>query len=247
MTGITYAEPLLAFFLLIGFAGLVRGFRRRPERSRLIAASLSGLFLVSWPPAEWLFAGLIEFPYRNRMSPDAAAQAIVVLAGSGDNTHPDLPVAIPGPGSYARCRYAAWLYHNRQSVPVIVSGGVSSRNRPAVAVVMAHAIRSEGVPATSVFEERSSTNTRENARFTAGHLRKMGIREIVLVAHADSMLRAELCFRKEGIVVVPAAIGHRAPPAGIHDFLPSWSAVRGNEITLHEVLGLAWYRLRGWI
>ena len=247
MTGITYTEPLLTVLLLIGFAGLVPRFRGRPARSRLMAASLLGLLIVSWPPAEWLFAQVIELPYRDKMLPDRSAQAIVVLSGSGDNTHPDLPVAIPGPGSYARSRYAAWLYHNWKSVPIIVSGGVSAGHRPAVAAVMAHTIRSEGVPARSVFEESRSLNTRENAAFTAGLLRKMGIRQITLVAHADSMLRAELCFRKEDILVVSAPIGHRAPPDAIHDLLPSWSAVRGNEITLHEVLGLVWYKLRGWI
>jgi uncharacterized SAM-binding protein YcdF (DUF218 family) len=74
----------------------------------------------------------------------------------------------------------------------------------------------------------------------------MRIGEIVLVVDADSMLRAELCFRREGIAVAPAPLGHRSvdAPAG---FLPSWGSIRGNEVTLHESLGLLWYKMRGWI
>jgi uncharacterized SAM-binding protein YcdF (DUF218 family) len=115
-----------------------------------------------------------------------------------------------------------------------------------MAAVMAHSLRSEGVPPEHIVEENRSANTKENAGFTAELLRKMNIREIALVVDADSMLRAELCFRKQGIAVVPAPFGHRSRefPSGI---IPSWGAIRGNETTLHELLGLAWYKLRGWI
>ena len=110
---------------------------------------------------------------------------------------------------------------------------------------MARVVRAEGVPAESIFEEQTSRNTKENAVFTAEILRKMGIREIALVVDADSMLRAELCFRKEGITVIPTPLGFRSEVSV--SLLPSWGAIRGNEVTLHEVLGLAWYKVRGWI
>ena len=31
------------------------------------------------------------------------------------------------------------------------------------------------------------------------------------------------------------------------ELLPRWRAIEQNELTVHEFLGLAWYRLRGWI
>ena len=243
---LTYTEPLLFVFLLIGIAGLfIRRFTSRWPRI-LLAIGLCGIFLVSWPPVEQLCALLLEFPYRGmKQRPSGNADAIVVLAGSGDPAHPELPVQIPGPGSYARCRYAAWLYQNWRAVPVVVSGGTHRKDRLPVATIMARVVRVEGVPAESIFEEQTSRNTKENAVYTAEILRKMGIREIALVVDADSMLRAELCFRKEGITVIPAPIGFRS--VGSVSLLPSWGAIRGNEVTLHEVLGLAWYKVRGWI
>ena len=212
----------------------------------MLLTGLGGLFLVSWPPVEWLLALPLEFPYREVNPPREPADAIVVLAGGGDPANTELPVQIPGPGTYARCRYAAWLYHNWRPVPVVLSGGTHSRRRLPVATLMAHVLQSEGVPSHHVIEENRSTNTKQNAVLTAELLRQKNIRRIALVVDADSMLRAELCFRKEGIVVVPVPMGQRT--RGIpDDLLPSAASIRGNEITLHEALGLIWYKLRGWI
>jgi uncharacterized SAM-binding protein YcdF (DUF218 family) len=61
------------------------------------------------------------------------------------------------------------------------------------------------------------------------------------------MRRAAACFRKLGIEVVPAPSRFDDLSATIDDWLLSWKAVRGNEETLHEALGLLLYRLRGWI
>jgi uncharacterized SAM-binding protein YcdF (DUF218 family) len=73
------------------------------------------------------------------------------------------------------------------------------------------------------------------------------VRRVVLVVDARSMFRAAACFRREGIEVVAAPSRFRYISASIDDWLPGWKAVQGNEMTLHETLGLLWYRLRGWI
>ena len=245
MLSLTYTEPLLSVFLATGFIGVVAVRLPRRWRRLLVGVSLTGLLLVSSPAVEALLALAVEFPYRSVRRPERHAEAIVVLAGSGDPAYVGLPVSIPGPGSYARCRYAAWLYGNWRAVPIVVSGGTNRTDRPAVASLMAHVLRSEGVPPEKIVQEAESRNTYENALFTAGILHGRGIREVLLVVDADSMLRAELCFRKQNIGVVPAPMGHRAVPN--FDLMPSWGAVRGNEITLHELLGLAWYKFRGWI
>jgi uncharacterized SAM-binding protein YcdF (DUF218 family) len=243
---ISYTQPLLLVFLVIGFSGLLR--RRLSTRTQriLLAAGLGGIFLISWPPVEWLLALPLELPYRRVVMPEAPADAIVVLAGSGDPAHVELPVHIPGPDSYARCRYAAWLHQNWRPVPVVVSGGTHNPKRPPIATVMAGVLRVEGVPNDLIVEESRSRNTRENAAYTAALLRQKGIRQIALVVDAASMLRAELCFRKEGISVVPVPMGQRSGSFPT-DLLPSAASIRGNEVTLHESLGLVWYKLRRWI
>jgi uncharacterized SAM-binding protein YcdF (DUF218 family) len=106
-----------------------------------------------------------------------------------------------------------------------------------------------GVDASDLKTESSSRSTYENAVECRRLLERQGIRKILLVTEATHMRRAVLCFRKEGIEVVPAACHHRATDFewSILNFLPSPSAADGIADSIHEWLGLAWYRLRGWI
>jgi uncharacterized SAM-binding protein YcdF (DUF218 family) len=61
------------------------------------------------------------------------------------------------------------------------------------------------------------------------------------------MPKAEGCFRKQGLKVVAAPCGFIELYLSWDQLLPRWRAIDQNELTLHEVLGLAWYRVRGWI
>ena len=103
------------------------------------------------------------------------------------------------------------------------------------------------LPDEMIWSENRSRSTHENALFSAEILRRRGVRRVVLVVDARSMSRAAACFRREGIEVVPAPSRFRYISANLDDWLPGWKAVQGNEMTLHETLGLLWYRLRGWI
>jgi hypothetical protein len=60
------------------------------------------------------------------------------------------------------------------------------------------------------------------------------------------MPRAAAVLEKQGIRVTPAPSSFREWE-GFGELLPGWQAVRGNEETLHEILGLFAYKLRGWI
>jgi uncharacterized SAM-binding protein YcdF (DUF218 family) len=61
------------------------------------------------------------------------------------------------------------------------------------------------------------------------------------------MPRAAACFRRQGIAVVPTPSEFRDLDWTTDDLLPGWRAMQENETTLHEVAGLLWYKLRGWI
>ena len=104
-----------------------------------------------------------------------------------------------------------------------------------------------GVPANMISVEGASRSTYENALYGAEILRSQGISRIVLVVEAASMPRASACFRRQGIEVEPAPSEFREWDGWRGEWLPTWQAIRDNEIILHEVLGIAWYRLRGWI
>jgi uncharacterized SAM-binding protein YcdF (DUF218 family) len=113
---------------------------------------------------------------------------------------------------------------------------------------MREALEREGVPASAIWVEQRSRSTHENAVFGAALLKQKGIHKIVLVTEAYHMLRAERCFRKEGLAVVPAACGYRTyQRLALNGFLPGWEPIAWNEEVAHEFLGLIWYWIRGWI
>jgi uncharacterized SAM-binding protein YcdF (DUF218 family) len=138
-----------------------------------------------------------------------------------------------------RCRHAAWIY-GKTRLPVLISGAE-------VTITMRELLLGAGLPGEMIWTEDRSHSTHENALFSAQILRRHGVRRVVLVVDARSMFRAAACFRREGIEVVAAPSRFRYLSASVDDWLPGWKAVQGNEMTLHETLGLLWYRLRGWI
>ena len=235
----TYIQPLLSIWLLLIAAGLLP-LGRRGRRPWLAWLGLAGLFVTAWPPAAWLLARPLEAWYSPVPSPDFSAQAIVVLASTAEFAHDDLLFDVPGHDTYRRCLQAVWLYKHWAPRPILVSGGP-------MASTMQRVIESEGVPPADVFAETSSLDTHTNALYSAPLLAQRRISMIALVVDARDMPRAKACFVRQGLVVVPVPIAFLESDFGPADFLPAWSAISSNEHTLHEVLGLIWYRLRGWI
>jgi uncharacterized SAM-binding protein YcdF (DUF218 family) len=154
------------------------------------------------------------------------------------------PYRVPDPDTFKRCEHAAWIYRHGGARPVLACEGLQSKGRPSG---MRELLRRAGVADDLIWVETESRSTHENASYGARILREHGIKRIALVVEAQSMNRAAACFRKEGFDVTPAPSEFRTLGPLIDEFLPSWQAIRRNDITLHELLGLAWYRLRGWI
>jgi uncharacterized SAM-binding protein YcdF (DUF218 family) len=104
-----------------------------------------------------------------------------------------------------------------------------------------------GVVAEDILLEDRSRTTYENALYSSDILRQRGLTLAVLVTDANSLLRAELCFRKQGIAVVPCGCYYRAThfDAALSDFLPNPASMGQLELVVHEWLGLAWYQLNG--
>jgi uncharacterized SAM-binding protein YcdF (DUF218 family) len=148
-----------------------------------------------------------------------------------------------------RCLHAARLYREGPACPILVSGGKvdPESEGPACARVMASFLRRLGVRRRDLVLEDRSRNTYENARESARLLEERGLRKVVLVTDAVDMYRAERCFRKQGVEVVPAPCHYRATRfrLDLFTFLPSPGAARGFQRAWHEWLGTAWYRLHG--
>jgi uncharacterized SAM-binding protein YcdF (DUF218 family) len=244
----SYTQPLLSLVLLMLTIGAWRYWKsERPRKPYLMLAGILGLFLLSWPPAAWLLAQPLEGRYERQAFPKDEAAAIVVLSGNVKPPLPERPVAVVDYDAYERCFYAAWLYKNWRKLPVLACGGVGPQKGEAFAVTMQRLLEAEGVPASQAWIEGKSQSTLENAKYAAEVLRARGISRVVLVTEALHMPRAERCFRKQGIYVVPAPCCFFRLRLDWQHFLPGWRAIERNELVLHEFVGLAWYRMRGWI
>jgi uncharacterized SAM-binding protein YcdF (DUF218 family) len=241
----TYTEPLLTVALLLTLVVMVR-FRR--GKSHLISVlGILGLLLVSLPVVDWLVSRPLEIWYPVRPFASAPVQAIVVLPAAVHRPTFERPYYMPDGETYARCEFAGWLHKCFPDPPVLACGGAQEPGEQPYSATMRRLLERAGVPASLIWTEERSRSTHENALFCAQILQEHNIQRIALVVDAQSMLRAEASFRKLGITVVPAPCSFRELGAWSEELLPSWRAIRRNEASLHEILGLAWYRLHGWI
>ena len=241
----TYSNVLILLFTVIALAGLAR----LPRSRRLIlpVAAVLGVLLVSWPPVDWLLSRPLEMWYPVRALPQGTAQAIVVLSSNVDAPEFYRPFAVADQDTFTRCKFAAWLYRSWKPLPILACGGKGRRSVEPFSHAMRDLLAEDGVPAGMIWTEDHSHSTHENAVNGAAILRAHGIATVALVVEAQSMLRAELSFRKQGIAVVPAPSDFRVLGPASEEIMPDWKALRRNENTVHEAGGLVWYRLHGWI
>lgn len=174
--------------------------------------------------------------------------AIVVLAGGRRLHAPEFGPEAETVSDYSlhRARYAAVLQRQTE-LPVLVTGGIVGEGTLAEATLIANFMREElGVDPRWV--EQRSRNTAENARLSAEMLALSGISRIALVTSAIHMPRAVAVFEQAGLAVLAAPTGFvTSEEADLRfgDFVPRASALAGSVSALHEMLGMLWYRLRG--
>ncbi len=229
--------------LVLLLAGLLL-WRRAPRAGRfLVVSAVVALWLLATP---WC-AALLLAPLQRTAALDLAsatgrAEAIVVLSADTVRLAPDFGGG-PTLGGLAlqRVRYAAALQRATRA-PVLVSGGAAAGATVPHAALMRGVLEGE-FGATVRWEEARSTNTAENATFSAEMLTDAGVRRVFLVTHAWHMPRAQRSFERAGLQVVPAPTAFRPLPASWRTgWLPSWVALRDSAWALHEWLGGLVYR-----
>lgn len=167
--------------------------------------------------------------------PLPGADAIVVLSAECDAAGDEYGHPVAGPVTLQRLRYGAWL-QRRTQLPLLVSGGDGGA-RWSLAATMADAAEREFFVPVRWREDRS-TDTLENAAFSAALLRQEGVQSVLLVTHAWHMPRAVACFEAHGLEVVPAPTGFHGPAGcGPTDWLPQWHGLRDSALVLHELAG----------
>jgi len=238
----TYTEPLMLVVVVWVLVGILL------RRKWLAFSGVVGLVLITLPAAEWVFSRPLEgsYPVRPFVQPPDV-EAIVVFSGGVEPPEYERPYAEANRDTYERCRYAAWIYRQSQ-VPVLACGGGPPHGKhPPFFAAMREILIQNGVAEDSIWTEAKSTNTHENAMYGAEILRQHRVHRVTLVVDGRSMKRAMECLRKQGIQVSPAPSRFGSGGPVQEEWIPGWKGLKGNEETLHEVLGWLWYRIRGWV
>src|ERR1700758_1192664 len=153
----TYFQPLFPFFFLIAALGALQYWKHtKRARPTLLLIGVVVLFLASWPPVGWVFLRVLEAPYPPRQLPASDAEAIVVLASTVYPISPPVPTPRLASDTFERTLYPAWLYKNWRPLPILVSGGTNSSDKPPYSLLMRDALRLEGVPDSAIWDEQQS-------------------------------------------------------------------------------------------
>lgn len=229
--------------LLLGTAGYLLLDRNFVAAKRLIGTMLFMLTILSTPfVSNKLMIWLESLPMRGTTYV-MPAQAIVVL-GAGVAVAEEFGGYSVGTITLQRVRYGASLARQFK-LPLLMTGG-NPDNRPySEAWYMKKVMVEEfGLPVQWIEEE--SNTTIENAQYSATLLKKNNIHSIFLVTEACHMMRARLAFEMSGINVIPAStafIGSTRPSTW-NSFIPNAKSLDHTSRFLHEVIGIAVYKMK---
>ncbi len=246
-------QPFTFCFLLLGVAIVYLWRRGNLTRRQLwiITLPFCALTILCMKPVGYLAVGSLEWQKPPQPIRPTDAKAIVVLSGGAYRPDSVRRKSHLAADSLIRCLHTADLYHQGEPCLVLCAGGrVFEDDRGAsLAQMMFQFLTHLDVDPENLIMESRSSNTFENAKNVAEILRERGIDEIVLVTSASHLPRSILCFEKQGIVVHSSGAVFTATEFDVSpkQFLPSPSGARGIGKAVHEWMGMAYYKLRGWI
>jgi uncharacterized SAM-binding protein YcdF (DUF218 family) len=236
--------PPLGLVLASLLGGLLAWRGWRPGGLLVMASALS-LGLLSTPFVSGLLMESLEREVR--LVPAAQAggtarmPAAIVILGA-EMAHGEEGADV-GPMTLERLRAGAAL-HRRTGLPVLVTGGVLSRDTPAIATLMQRSLETDFATPTR-WVEAEAPDTRGNAQNSAVLLREAGIDTAYVVTHAWHLPRALEAFARAGIhgVAAPVRTGHM-PDSAWTDWVPRPDHLSDSWFALREWVGRLVYAIR---
>lgn len=244
-----YPVGLVTVLLIFTLISLLRLNRR----SAIIAvsAAIVILYMSSIP----LLSGLLmrSLEYQNLPVTLPVSEAIVVLGGG---TLAQIPprawIEVSEAGD--RIVYGSRLWLQKKAPLLILSGGRTSllgEGGRAEAEDMTEIAVALGVERSAIERDPNSLNTYENAVNVKKILQKLNLNKILLVTSAIHMPRSLAIFKKLGIEAIAAptdfTVVESTEPPNIFSFLPNADALKNTTNALKEYVGLAIYKLYGWL
>ncbi|MBI5383123.1 MAG: YdcF family protein [Verrucomicrobia bacterium] len=236
-------------------AALLLRSRKRLSTGLVIGAALVLLFFGNRWAVDWL-ARPLEWRHLPA-SPLPRADVIVSLGGGTlppERPRPTVEVSEDGD----RVIYAAHLLKEGKADFILCTGGmVPGTDRDhAGSHDIADLLRMMGVPASAIVEQPLSRNTFEDALYARPILKERKVKRLLLVTSAAHMPRSLAVFRKQcpDLEIIPAPTDFTVTQRERRSLweiargcVPSGHELERADAVLHEYIGLAYYRLRGWI
>jgi len=249
-----FAQPYACLMILLG-AGLIVLWFRRDLSWRLflvIWLAWGATVLLSVPLASDYLVGTLEKSFPVMSTLPSEMDVIIALGGGLKTTHGCLVSSTLTASSLRRCVTTAEIYHQSNHASVIVCGGATKWRDDTMteAQAMSDCLEMMDVPRADIIREEQSLNTRENVLAAAQIIQEHGFRRVALVTSASHMKRATMCFGHEGISVIPCLCGQRATATewgSVAQWVPSANALARSNSTIQEWIGIAWYKLQGWV
>lgn len=224
----------------------------RRARTLFLAATsffaLSSIYGVSHPIGK-----LLSGRYHPLTKADLpSGRTAIVLLGSGIYTArgwDGVRYSVPERTTAPRILEALRLYRMSEFAWIVSSGGNLRPDMPveAAGVTMRNELVELGVPPERIQVETESRTTHEEAEVVKAMLPSLQVDHIVLVTTELHMRRSVGTFRAAGIEVIPAI----APePIQVDDqwqrLIPSEAGFSESKALCHELVGILYYRVRGW-
>lgn len=233
--------------LLLPLLAALIWFHRKYLAKSLLLISIVSLYLLSTSSMSVLLTeSLQDFPAVSvEQTHWDDYGAIVVLGGGVMQDAPEYGGPALEKNTLERVRYGAYL-SKLSGLPLFMSGGSPFEDFPSVGKMMAESATQEFGVSNEIWFETTSRTTWENAQQSWQRLTEKGIKKIILVTQAWHMKRSVESFEAIGFEVLPAPTGYvRVEPVGWYDpWLPSAGDLYNSARSLHERVGLMWYRFR---
>ena len=152
-----------------------------------------------------------------------------------------------------RLLHALRIFKAGKAKRIFLSGGnaFNPRGEPVESVYARSLMREWGVPPETIEIDDQSKTTQENLQQVVAYLERTGQRrnKVILVTSALHMPRAVALFKAANIDIAPASTDVMVTPENvppIFGWLPTASALELTTRAWHELVGLWYYRMRGW-
>jgi len=205
-----------------------------------VTAALLGILVLSYGVPFDVALGRLESRYPPVLDV-ASLQDVrwVVVLGGGQRWRPGIPVSsAPEPSSLYRITEGVRLHRGLPQSRLMFSGGPPDQTM-STARAGAQLAEALGVDRANIVIEERPMSTAEEARLARVTL---GNAPFLLVTSAIHMPRAMMLFEREGLHPIPAPTEHHNN--GRPGLLPSPVRLADANAVAHELLGMAWARIR---